>query len=84
VSSFSKHFKYTACWPRMRSVATSAFRSLSGSKSGHEADIAEGPSLSLNVVSCETAVRLESRAKRKCLARAQNVADDLKYRKSVE
>jgi hypothetical protein len=32
--------------------------------------------VALNVVCCETAIRLESGAKQKCQARAQNVADD--------
>src|SRR6202035_5468709 len=34
------------------------------------------PELALNVVCCEIAIGLESVAKRKWLARAQNVADD--------
>jgi len=33
-------------------------------------------SKALNVVCCETAIRLELGAKRNCQARAQNVADD--------
>jgi len=34
----------------------------------------------LNVVCCETAIRLESGAKRKWLARPQNVADETRRR----
>ena len=34
------------------------------------------PIMALNVVCCETAIRLKSGAKRKWLAHAQNVADD--------
>ena len=34
--------------------------------------------VALNVICCETAIRLETGAKRKCRGRAQNVADDPK------
>jgi hypothetical protein len=41
----------------------------------------EGRLMALNVVCCETAMRLESGAKRKYLALAQNVTDDRCCRK---